>query len=85
MHPDVPSEAAALLRLPSATGTSYPKSSKNSYQNSFCGCCPDEQQSHSGPSLTAKTGLHLMDAMRETYGQTNGLYCFIDTLCSLVQ
>lgn len=29
----------------------------------FCGCCPDEQHSHSGPSLTAKTDLHLMDAM----------------------
>lgn len=56
----------------------------------FCGCFPDEQHSHCGPSLTAKTDLLLMDAMcnewwRETYGQTNGLYCFIDILCSLVQ
>lgn len=33
MHPDVPSKAAVLLRLPSAAGTSYPRSSKNSYQN----------------------------------------------------
>lgn len=33
MHPDVPSESATLLRLPSAAGTSYPRNRKNSYQN----------------------------------------------------
>lgn len=48
----------------------------------LCGCCPDEQHSGSGASWTAKADLCLVDAMysergRETYGQTNSLYCFI--------
>lgn len=68
MHPDVPLEragAAALFRLPSASGTSHLRSSKSSYQNRslLLWMLPRWAALWSGPSWTAKTDLHLMDAM----------------------